>query len=179
MSCEFLDCKGIFANYYCKKSGEYISTDTVRNICERYSYSTDCPTYKKSSSYSACYLTTAMCKVLNKDDDCEELETLRRYRDSYMKQDERFDPVLEDYDKIGPVISNKIMNDPNKDEIASIMKDYYIARAIDHINNGENLDAYNVYLEMTLALMDNYGIEQGILDPGCFDITSYARTRKR
>ena len=183
MSCEFLQYKGVFlGSYYCTKddsSGKPIGTDYVRRCCETNSYYRTCSKYKESSSYSACYLTTAMCKVLGKEDDCEELETLRKYRDTYMRQDERFDPVLEDYDKIGPIISEKIISDPRKEDIASIMKYYYIDRAIDHINNGENMEAYNIYLDMTLDLMENYRIDQSILDPGCFDITSHAKTRKR
>lgn len=178
MSCEYLDWRGsIFGSYYCKKKDNYIDNDIVRKYCEGIAYYKDCPIFKKSDS--SCYLTTAMCKVLGKEDDCFELETLRQYRDSYMKHDEKFDPALEDYNKIGPIISEKIMNDENKEQIALIMKYIYIDRAIFHIANNENIEAYNVYLDMTIDLMENYGIDQSLLNPKCFEISSHARSRKR
>ena len=45
------------------------------------------------------------------EDDCDELETLRGYRDWYMLNDPSCKLLLEEYDTIGPILANKLFYD--------------------------------------------------------------------
>lgn len=144
-----------WGDWYCKAKGWYVDPGST-------SCSNDFRKSKEAEK-SDCYLTTAMCKVLGKEDDCEELETLRSFRDNYMKKDKNYQTMLEDYRIVGPYLSGKIMKDENKENIANVMNDFYIKSAISYINEQEYEEAVEIYLNMTLDLMDNYNIDQNVL----------------
>lgn len=95
--------------YYCKACRDYHKLDG--QICQKVSISAS--NYSKLGSYtpSGCYITTIVCKVLGFPDDSEILDTLRIFRDNYLKRNERFLPLLAEYDVIGPKISEKLAND--------------------------------------------------------------------
>ena len=48
--------------------------------------------------------------VLGYEDNCELLETLRSFRDNYLKLNKEYIPMLMQYDNIGPIISNNLEN---------------------------------------------------------------------
>ena len=180
MQCDFLDWRGsILGGWYCQKKKDYIDKATVNLYCDNSLAFRSCPTFKKVDSGTGCYLTTVMCEALNKEDDCEELETLRGFRDNYMKKDSQYDGLLKDYDKIGPMVSEKIRTDRNRLQIAIIMKFAYIDRAIELINKEQYDDAIKVYMRMTLDLLDNYGIDKSILDSDYYDLLDKGKARKR
>ena len=53
---------------------------------------------------SFCYITTAVCKSLNKPDDCYELNLLREYRDQYLDGDKGWRDSCKEYYNIAPTI---------------------------------------------------------------------------
>ncbi len=110
-----------------------------------------------------CYLTTAMCYILGEKDDCETLETLRGFRDNYMKKHEKYLPLLEDYNTVGPIIAEKIYNDKNCFWVATTMKNNFINVALDAIKDKEYDSAINIYENMTYFLMDFYDIDHNLL----------------
>lgn len=160
-----------WGDWYCKAKGWYVDPG-----------STSCSNdfrKNKDAQKGNCYLTTAMCIVLGKDDKCEELETLRDFRDNYMKKDKNYNTLLEDYNVVGPYISGKILNDENKKEIAYIMKYFYIDRAIKYINEEDYENAIDVYLNMTLDLMENYNLDSNILRTNQYSKKDRDKIRKR
>ena len=180
MQCDFLDYKSsLFGGWYCLKKKDYIDKSTVNLYCDNSLAFRSCPIFKKYDSNTGCYLTTCMCEVLGKEDDCEELETLRAFRDGYMKNDDRYETLLEDYDRIGPVVSEKIMNDENKVQIAAIMKGWYVDRALVLISQGEFEEAVATYMRMTLDLLDNYSVDKSILNSNCYDLLNNGNARTR
>lgn len=160
MQCDFLEWQGgLFGSYYCTKDDKSVDKYTVNTYCDNSLRYRDCPIYKKSSSSGGCYLTTAMCNVLGCEDNCETLETLRNFRDDYMKKTPECLPLLEDYDLVGPKISQKIDEDENKTRTANIMLTEYINPAINCIKNKLYDSAIEIYKDMTLDLMNYYEVD--------------------
>ena len=177
MYCDFIDYK--WNGWYCRKDGTYVSKSTVNEYCDNSLKWKDCPVYKKSSG-GGCYLTTAMCEVLGKDDKCEELETLRAFRNTYMRNDEEYSSLLNDYELVGPIISDRILDDENCEHVANVMKNVYIDPAIEYIKEEKTEEAVDTYVDMTLELMKHYDIDRFLLQsPYYKKFKQKTRTRKK
>ena len=165
MSCDYLDRGGyLFSNgWICKLTDKYISSEIVRGLCDTSNYR-DCEKYiEEFGTSGTCYLTTAMCEVLGKEDNCKELETLRSFRENYLKETGTYDTLLTDYAIVGPIISEKILDDENCENVAKTMKKCYIDNAIYFIENEDYRNAVGIYIDMTLSLMDYYELDTNIL----------------
>ena len=74
-----------------------------------------------------CYITTAVCKSLNKPDDCYELNLLREYRDQYL-MGTKDGEICKEYYNIAPTIVKRIDRSPDASEIyADIWEKYFKA----------------------------------------------------
>ena len=160
MQCDFLTYRSglIGGHYYCSKDEKDVDKYTINNYCDNSLNYRNCPIYRKG-----CYLTTAMCDILNLDDHSRTLDTLRDFRDSYMKNNDDCIPLLEDYDRVGPILSEKLLTDKNKSRTAHIMLIEYITPAIKSIDNKDYDNAIEIYKDMTLSLMDYYRLDKSIL----------------
>lgn len=179
MQCDFLDYTGgiLCGGYYCKKDEKYLDKRTVNTYCDNSLKYRDCPIYNQNSSVG-CYLTTAMCDILGFNDDCNVLETLRGFRDNYMKNNKDCTSLLEDYDNVGPMIVKCLNNDSYNLETAKTMLDCYIAPAIEYISIGDFDAAIDVYKNMTLGLMKRYELDTSILSYINEEKPSKVRQRK-
>lgn len=178
MQCDYLDWYGgILGYYYCRKDDTRIDKNTINNYCDNSLNYRNCPIYNKSSSNGGCYLTTAMCNILGYEDHCYALDTLRDFRDNYMKKTPECLPLLEDYDLIGPKISQKLEEDKNKIRTANIMLTEFITPAIICIKREDYDNAIEIYEDMTLGLMDYYGFDTKEL--ACKKETKIKKQRKR
>lgn len=106
-----------------------------------------------------CFLTTAVCETLNLPDDNEYLNTLRKFRDSYMM--ENYPELVTEYYEIAPVVTNYIKARPDSDEVFKKMFYLYIAPAVSHIDNGDYPAAMNIYTELVMFAKKMAGLEQG------------------
>ena len=168
MYCDFLDYKGGFlsGSWYCTKKKDHIDKHTKDKYCDNSLRYRDCPIYRESGYSSGCYITTAVCDILGYNDNCEELETLRSFRENWMKSEENKErclPILEDYKIVGREISNKLFFDPDKEKKAGIILDLYIKPAITNINEEKYEEALEIYETMTFNLIDHYKIDDSIL----------------
>jgi len=166
VQCDFLDYRGgIFSGgYYCKKDDKYLDKGTVNTYCDNSLNYRNCPS--NTTSYSSvidCYLTTAMCNILGYEDDCEVLETLRSFRDNYMKKKPECLPLLEDYSTVGPIIASKLDTDEDRVLKANIMLYFFIEPAINCIKNNDYDSAIEIYKNMTINLMETYDIDKSLL----------------
>lgn len=114
---------------------------------------------KKQSNSSSCYLTTTMCEILGKEDNCYVLDTLRSFRDNIMKNDDTCTSLLLEYDAIGPQICEKLMQDEQKEVIAKSMLYLRIYPAIKAIKEEKYDDAIEIYKDMTDILKEKYNIK--------------------
>lgn len=158
--------------YWCERKGEsrYASDSKCYSFCEAYSRSNysrenmyDNSKSHLSSSSDGCYLTTAMCNILGFPDDNYYLQMLRTFRDTVLKQDFKYIPLLLSYDIIGPQIANQLINDENRTEIATNLFNNHITRAVTAIENNKTNDAINIYVAMTETLAQNYNINTNIV----------------
>ena len=103
-----------------------------------------------------CYITTAACQVKGMADDCEELNLLRDYRDTYMAGLREGDRVILDYYDIAPSIVKHINMRPDADLIYDGIWEKYIGPCILLIREGKMEECMNLYTKMVLDLKDQY-----------------------
>ena len=167
-ACTYLGEKTDYTGkYYCEKKGDYYyATDPkCSRFCEAYSRRNSAREnmYDNSESHlnnsKRCYLTTIMCKLIGYEDNNYYLNTLRKFRDTFMKTNSEYQQLLAIYDIIGPQVSQKLESDPNGKEIANTFFNKYISNATMAIEANKNQSAINIYVAMTHALAEKYQIQ--------------------
>lgn len=108
-------------------------------------------TGEKSSA--SCYLTTACMKTTkeNFDDDCDELMTLRWFRDTFVST---YD--IQHYYKVAPLIVEKINTIKNNERIYKYIYKYIILACVNAIKKGDYTTAYNKYKNSILSLETHF-----------------------
>ena len=170
-ACTYLGERGdTYGKYYCSKRGDVYACDPrCYNFCEAYSRSTSARQnmydYSKGHQYQSggCYLTTAMCNILGYDDDNYYLQTLWTFRDTVLKNDPRYIPLLLCYDIYGPMIAAELFKDTDRTEIANTLLTQYITQAINAIEEEKTEIATNIYVAMTHYLAQRYNINTNII----------------
>lgn len=178
IQCRYMDLsdKNDYGEAYCQLRGHYY--DPYSSACGSLEYS-DSSYQNRESEYnndSCCYLTTAMCKVLGYDDQCDYLEILRDFRDTYMMQKPECFDLLIEYEVIGPIISRHILQDK---ETANIMLDNYIAKTIMLIKKGQYEQAINTYKAMVYFLKNKYNLNNLKVDIKDVHFTDHEKLDKQ
>lgn len=104
MSCSYYTFRQ--GDYYCTKKSDYVNEDVYYKYCRNWDYS-DCPVYKGDTS-GGCYLTSACMYSKGLPDDCYELETLRNFRDTWLKNSEEGREIIKEYYEVAPKIVSAI-----------------------------------------------------------------------
>ena len=113
----------------------------------------NCPNCGASNG---CFITTAVCLSLGKDDFCEELQLLREFRDQFILQLPNGKTEVDHYYSISPRIVKCILQDANHQDILNKIHSSYIEPAIDLINAGHQYEAYQLYKSMVVNLERQY-----------------------
>lgn len=109
----------------------------------------DCPHFKVSGSGSSgCFLTTACCDYKGLPDDCYELETMRKLRDTYIAKQSYGKKLIKGYYAEAPLIVAKINQSENREEI--LEKLYEKIRDIAALVDAGELDEAVIYYMMLL-----------------------------
>ena len=115
-------------------------------------------TIDRSTCVDRCFLTTACCEAYGKPDDCHELETLRAFRNGWL----RFQPggaeAIATYGVVAPKICAELARDPRRDfQLARI---YWgtIVPCLALIRLGLRRPAYALYRRLVTRLMVRYAI---------------------
>lgn len=95
------------------------------------------------SWFKGCFITTAVCESQGKPDDCYELETLRKFRDTWLKENHPED--IEEYYKEAPKLVKALAKLPEVDYLYQRMYQSYIVPAIILIENERFDSAYSTY----------------------------------
>lgn len=133
------------SSYY--NYGNYDNYDNYGNY-------NDYSNYDQYNDNGGCFITTAVCSTLGKPDDCYELMTFRRFRDTYMRQDSLLSKDVDWYYRVAPRICMAIDSsglEPAKQEYKRIW-DLYLTKAIREIENRHFHRAYEIYKDMVLSL---------------------------
>lgn len=165
IDCGYADTSNTNWRGYIKCEIRGIFVDPNSNACYR--------AIERPTPSSNCYITTTMCSVLNYSDDCKYLKTLRDFRDKYMKYDPKCLPLLLEYDKVGPLISQAINQDKQKETVAKAMFDNYIIPAVCSIEAQDYDQALELYVNMTDSLRNHYGISPVTLRQEDFEKVDY------
>lgn len=161
---------------YYEKAGDFANAEHCLERAENKSYSYSCyydddDDYSYSSSYSAkevktvepapdswCFITTAACTALEKGDNCEELNTLRQFRDEYVKSTDFGELLVFEYYRIAPSIVAKLDELPDaSDEYYRLWLDY-IKPSCRKIAENKREEAVNIYIEMVKVLCKRFNI---------------------
>ena len=103
-----------------------------------------------------CYITTAVCKSLNKPDDCYELNLLREYRDQYLMGTKDGEILVKEYYNIAPTIVKRIDRSPDASEIYADIWEKYLKPCVRLIEAGEQEECRGLYTKMVRSLEKKY-----------------------
>ena len=138
--------------YFCPKKGKYV--DPKNYACSNF------VKRKQNTGYqrSGCYITTIICNILRQSDNCDLLETLRNFRDQYLKQNAEYLILLDEYDQIGPIISNELFEDENNVQIAKELAKIFLIPCYYAIKQKDYDNAITIYKNMVTALKVRYNL---------------------
>ena len=145
---------GSWCKYYgtIHRSG-YLDTDgcTIKNdYCEHtIDADEDCSYFedKYSSSSGGCFMTSACVSYMGKEDDCVELETLRKFRDTKLKKYKCGQSLINEYYLVAPSIVESIEKSPKKDKYYQDIYDL-VCQCVDKVNENKDDEAIDIYLRM-------------------------------
>jgi len=103
-----------------------------------------------------CYITTAVCEVLNKGDNCQELTIIRDYRDQYLANTAEGEQVIDTYYNIAPTIVNRINKAEESSRIYKQIWIGYIQPCLTLIKEGKNEECRELYTQMVTLLERKY-----------------------
>jgi len=148
-SCKYLNVQNI-----CTQTNTEPSRDVRFNTCLT-SRQYDCVHYKGKSS-SGCFITTAVCGTLNRNDDCHELTSMRSFRDNWLKKQLNGEAEVQEYYTIAPQIVAAINTLDNADDIYNGICKNYIMPCVELADKGENLACHKIYRAMVESLRQKY-----------------------
>lgn len=157
MSCPYykFESGGWFGgDYYCNVVKKAVNSDTYYKFCRNYDYS-NCPNYKSTSS-GGCYLTSACTAARGLPDDCQELTTLRRFRDTWLKHQPDGITLIAHYYEVAPKIVEAIDKLENRLEIYDKMYLELVIPCVDLISTEQYDEALALYRDTTLELENRY-----------------------
>lgn len=103
-----------------------------------------------------CYITTAVCRSLDKPDDCYELTLLRNYRDQYLLESKEGMDTVNEYYNIAPTIVKRIDRQEDSASIyAGIWQDY-LSPCVHLIEEGKEKECQMLYSDMVRKLEKKY-----------------------
>jgi len=102
-----------------------------------------------------CYITTACVDSMGLSDDCDELTTLRNFRDTYLMNKDNGQELIDLYYSNAPQIVASIHRRPDKE---LILKELFgiIKNCVNAIKAGDNEYAFQTYCDMVLKLKEEY-----------------------
>lgn len=105
-----------------------------------------------------CFITTAVCETMNKQDDCYELTAFRNFRDTYMLQSEEGKKLVEEYYQIAPAIVTFLnMESDHKEKYMDLWKEY-LNDCLKDIEENRLKSCEKRYVRMVRRLKSQYCI---------------------
>ncbi len=135
--------KGYCTTYKC-----YVWPDSMERGCTRYEQGT--------GSGSGCYLTSACVKAQGLADDCYELQTLRAFRDGYMKALPEGEEEIRHYYRVAPAIVEAVGRKADANAIWQELYEQMILPCLHFIEAGQNDKAHELYRSCSLKLEEAY-----------------------
>jgi len=105
-----------------------------------------------------CFITTAVCQSTGKPDDCFELQTLRKFRDIWLRNKSNGEDMISEYYKLAPQIVSKIDSLPNKENEYELIYSQYIKPCIGFILNRKQDECLKLYKKMIFELKTKFNV---------------------
>lgn len=103
-----------------------------------------------------CYITTAVCESLGKEQNCYELQVLKDYRDRYLELMPEGHALVEEYYDIAPTIVKRMEKQPERDLLYRELYQNYVMPCIREIEDQKYEACREKYKEMVLDLKARY-----------------------
>lgn len=103
-----------------------------------------------------CFITTAVCHSLKKEDDCIELQTFRNFRDNWLIHEADGNYLIQEYYDIAPKIVDSINTQSQADVIYENIWKSYLKDAYIEIQANKNQVAKTIYMKMVRDLQGKY-----------------------
>lgn len=103
-----------------------------------------------------CYVTTAVCRNLNKGEDCEELRLIREFRDGYLAASRDGQDLIDEYYDIAPTLVKRIARDERAQEKYIWLWNTYLAPCVAYIKSGQPENCKETYCSMMEELRKEY-----------------------
>lgn len=110
------------------------------------------PTGENTNCCKCCYITTAVCDTLGLPDDCDELTTLRWFRDEVMERTQAGREEVAEYYRTAPKIVKAINERPDSDALYRRLYLTSIQPAVLAVRRGHMQAAHTLYCEMVNSL---------------------------
>lgn len=107
------------------------------------------------SKKGLCYITTALCRYEGKDDDCEQLQAFRNFRDGWLRENGGQDDIALYYE-IAPVIVACMDYCDDTDLCYAQVREKWLAPCYEAIVNGRNDECRKLYTQMVRTLQNRY-----------------------
>jgi hypothetical protein len=150
MACQYLERGGFLGDSVCGVTKKKIPNYTANNVCDTFGKYTDCEDYKKASG--SCFITSSVCFAMGMDDDCDELMTIRSFRDNWMRNQDFGDADIADYYRYAPKICESINASGKAKNIYREIYQKYIFHCVQYIKNHDNSSCYELYKDMVNSL---------------------------
>ena len=103
-------------------------------------------TSKNSGSF--CFISTVICEYFGKPDDCSELNSLREYRDKWLRNQPDGQLLIAEYYNNAPIIVSKLKASVDFGAYCQYLWDNYLQPCIMFIENKQYESCKNRYIEM-------------------------------
>jgi hypothetical protein len=103
-----------------------------------------------------CFVTTAVCRGLQKPQDCKEIKLMKQFRDGYFSESTEGKQLIQEYYDIAPTIVKRISKEADPEEKYLYLWDTYIKRCVDYIENDRNEQCGCLYESMMSELKEEY-----------------------
>lgn len=158
---EFLASKGFDLPKRCKECRK-----KSRNSFSSYGYSSSSSystrnssttsSHKSSSGGGLCFITTAACEFLNKEDDCYELTMFRNFRDSWLAHQPEGENLIKEYYEIAPNIVENINKSNIKEKIYIKIWNEYLLPCLRYIEENRFEECKELYTLMVKSLKSDF-----------------------
>ena len=95
-----------------------------------------------------CYITTAVCRVQGKGDDCYELTAFRRFRDQVMLRSEEGRALVEEYYRLAPAIVTSVRLCRDEKAVYDQVYREYLLPCLRLLEAGDEKGCRDKYVEM-------------------------------
>lgn len=109
-----------------------------------------------NSGSEGCYLTSACVTARGLSDQCEELQTLRSFRDGYLSQQPGGHVEIDQYYATAPKIVEAINQLPDAMEIWNRIYEELVEPCVQMIHANQNEDAHQLYKSYATKLAHSY-----------------------